>query len=474
VVCLLGLDDGVFPRHTERDGDDLILADPHVGDRDGRSEDRQLLLDALLAARDQLVITYTGRDERTNLERPPAVPVGELLDVIDRTATTGAGVEVRERVVVRHPLQPFDARNFSVGALIARRPWSFDLVNLGGARALSGGRQPPGPFSCGLLPPFDAAAVELDHLERFVRHPIRAFLLLRLGIRLGDWSRDVDDALPVELDGLKRWGIAERILAARMGGACLDACLVAERARGALPPGALAGALLDEIVPTVEQVVAAAFDEREPTSFDINVVLPDGTSLVGTVAGVRGSVIHWATFSRLAAQHRLLAWVRLLALTAAWPERCFEALTVGRVRDGRKSITVARIPTLPGDAAARHDLACWHLMTLVDLYRRAMREPVPLYVKTSAAWAEAVHQGRDPEAAASKQWTSDWRLPREDQDPEHQLVLGGVVPFEVIAATPPGEDEDGDGWEAAETSRLGRYARRLWDGLLASEEVNDQ
>ncbi len=49
VVCLLGLDDGSFPRHIDRDGDDLTALEPRVGDRDVRSEDRQLLLDALLA-----------------------------------------------------------------------------------------------------------------------------------------------------------------------------------------------------------------------------------------------------------------------------------------------------------------------------------------------------------------------------------------------------------------------------------------
>src|SRR5581483_3864731 len=59
VVCLIGLDDGAFPRQTAQDGDDLLLADPHVGDRDARSEDRQLLLDAVLAATDTLVIAYS-------------------------------------------------------------------------------------------------------------------------------------------------------------------------------------------------------------------------------------------------------------------------------------------------------------------------------------------------------------------------------------------------------------------------------
>ena len=116
VVVLLGLDDGAFPRKAHRDGDDLMLADPHVGDRDSRTEDRQMLLDALLAATDRLIVTYTGNDERTNVARPPAVPVGELLDVVDRTVRVkGRGI-ARDRVVVRHPLQPFDPRNFAVGA----------------------------------------------------------------------------------------------------------------------------------------------------------------------------------------------------------------------------------------------------------------------------------------------------------------------------------------------------------------------
>ena len=112
MVCLLGLDDGVFPRKTARDGDDLILDDPHIGDRDTRSEDRQLLLDAVMAATDCLIITYTGRDQRTNAPRPPAVPVGELLDVVDHASPQTGMVTVKALVssscaIIRFSLSTF-------------------------------------------------------------------------------------------------------------------------------------------------------------------------------------------------------------------------------------------------------------------------------------------------------------------------------------------------------------------------------
>ena len=258
VVVLLGLDDGAFPRKAHRDGDDLMLADPHVGDRDSRTEDRQMLLDALLAATDRLIVTYTGNDERTNVPRPPAVPVGELLDVVDRTVRVKGGGAARDRVVVRHPLQPFDPRNFAAGRVVRERPWSFDRVALEGARAIVGPRTGDEPFLRAPLADAAGSVVELDGLVKFAERPVRAFLRQRLGISVAEYDDDVADALPVELDGLGMWAVGQRLVDGLLGGAELEACIAAEVARGTLPPGELSQEVIKRVRPTVQAIAAAA------------------------------------------------------------------------------------------------------------------------------------------------------------------------------------------------------------------------
>ncbi len=472
VVCLLGLDDGVFPRKAPRDGDDLILDDPHVGDRDPRTEDRQLLLDALLAASDRLIVTYTGNDERTNTPRPPAVPVGELLDIVDATVRTEDG-RARRQVVVRHPLQPFDPRNFARGELVDGQTWSFDPVTLEGGRALTGPRAAPGPFLGAPLPPAPAPLVEIESLVRFTAHPVRAFLRQRLGFSVADYSEEIEDGLSVELDGLGKWSVGQRMLDAMLAGVEGRTTVLAEIARGGLPPGVLGRPVIEDVFPTVERIVAEAeaviADLAPPGSVDVRVALAGGRTLSGTVPGVSGDVLRTVTYSRVAAKHRLAAWVRLLVLTAAHPERPFSAVTVGRA-DGRGGVAIVRIDPLGADAAARRQTATDHLTTLMDLYDRGMREPLPLYCKTSAAYAEAAGAGGNPVTAGRSEWKSAWNFDNEDSDLEHQLVLGGVLAFDELLVQVPRPDEAGDGWAMTETTRLGRLARRLWDGLLGCEE----
>jgi exodeoxyribonuclease V gamma subunit len=54
------------------------------------------------------------------------------------------------------------------------------------------------------------------------------FLRRRLSISLSEVADEIDDALPVELDGLERWGVGQRMLEARLAGVDGRAAIRAE------------------------------------------------------------------------------------------------------------------------------------------------------------------------------------------------------------------------------------------------------
>ena len=460
VVCLLGLDDGCFPRPSPRGGDDLLLADPHPGDGDPRTEDRQLLLDALLAAQDALIITYSGHDERTNAPLPPAVPVGELLDTIDATAraydTRGNPCVARDRVVIRHPLQAFDPRNFwasgSPPALAAGGPWSFSTALLAGARAYAAPRRPQPPFLTAPLPirPEDRL-LTLEGLVTFVQRPVRAFLRERLGLTVRHEEDEIDDALPIELDALASWAVGERLLGALRAGAGSRAAYVAEIARGTLPPGALGAPVIRSVLPAAKLIAdsAAAYTlDTPPRSEQTNLTLSDGTRLTGTVSGIHGHVVLDVSYARLGPRQVLAAWIRLLALSAAHPETAYESVTIGR-GDRDQPIGTSRLPPLPGGPQERRLAALSELERLAELRLQGLSEPQPLPCKTAHAYAyAALRTGSDPVAAAMRCWHSRWVsdsfIQGEASEPEHRLALGSEL----------------------DLPRLAQLAVRLWQPLL--------
>ncbi|MDN5751369.1 MAG: exodeoxyribonuclease V subunit gamma, partial [Pseudonocardia sp.] len=401
VVCLLGLDDGVFPRAGVPDGDDVLARRPLAGERDARSEDRQLLLDAVCAAGDHLVVVHSGADERTGARRPPAVPLGELLDAIEGVA----GPAGREQVVVRHPLQPFDARNFTAGVLVPG-PFSFDRAELAGAQAAAGEKSPPAVFLAAPLPPVTAEVVRLDELVTFCEHPVKAFLTQRVGLSMFERDDDPADALPIELDGLAQWAIGERLLRDRLAGHELARCVEAEWRRGELPPGALGAALLTTVVDGVEPLVAASarLCTGEAVSVDVDAPLEDGTRVVGTLDGCHpgpggvGTLLR-VEYSRLKPKQRVRAWVRLLALSAG-AGGSWRAVSIGRApRHGIARATLTPVP--PERARAL-------LTDLVALHREGLCEPLPLPVQAGHSYANSRTGRASPDVAladALRQWT---------------------------------------------------------------------
>ncbi len=479
VVALAGLDDGVFPRTTAADGDDATARRPVTGERDPRSEDRQLLLDALMAARDALVVTYTGFDEHTGAPRPPAVPLGELLDAVRRTADPASpGVA---RVLTRHPLQPFDPRNLgAAGAdttplLPQDRPFSHDPAALRGGRAAVGERAPRSrPVDAPLGRHHGADdAVELDALLRFFDNPARAYLRDRLGLLLPQVPEEASEGIPIELDGLDKWGVGDRVLQAVLAGREPGATVDAELWRGELPPGALGTGVMKEVTRQAQLVAEATWRATgqggwgvslERDTLDVDLTLPGGARLTGTVTGMVGRRAVTATYSTVKAKQRLRSWITSLVLAAALGPDATSHL-LGRHRWGRH----------PGGVHYTHgphepDRALELLDQLVDLRARGLVEPLPLPVQTSLRWAESYLGGPGDERAATLDAVREWRtddtfeqaFPKEQDDPSQSYVHGGAVPLQEILGVPR-EDER---WATGVEHRLGQLALRVWGPVL--------
>jgi exodeoxyribonuclease V gamma subunit len=452
VVCLVGLDDGVFPRQGVTDGDDVLARNPVTGERDSRSEDRQLLLDAVGAATEKLVITYTGANAHSGQTRPPAVPLAELLDALDATTSDS----VRDRIVVHHPLQPFDIRNVIPGELIPDLPFTFDNTVLNAARASTRERSEQPKFISGPLPAQPHEDVALADLVGFFKDPVKGFYRA-LEYTL-PWEVDgVADEISVDIDALEQWAVGDRMLNDMLRGMSPDDARQAEWRRGTLPPGQLgwrkAGELREQA--TLLAATAIGYRKADPDAYDVDIDLGAGRRLTGTVSPVFGEQLVSVTYSKLDGKHLLASWIPLLALYAHHPDRDWSAICVGRAR--RAGAPSERALGAPQDPAV--DV----LRDLVAIYDAGRREPLPLPVKTSYAWACARHENGDPEREATFRWKSG-NYPGEDKDPAQVRTWGANAWLRALMQPlRPGEEVDG------ETHRLGAYSSRLWLPMLRAE-----
>ncbi|MDO3127237.1 exodeoxyribonuclease V subunit gamma [Mycobacteroides abscessus subsp. bolletii] len=451
VVCLVGLDDGVFPRLGAVDGDDALARDPMTGERDIRSEDRQLLLDAIGAATETLVLTYTGANEYSGQARPPAVPLAELLDTLDITTSH----PVRDQIHITHPLQPFDIRNVMPGGVLPGHPFTFDSTALIAARAAAGARAERPPFICGPLPAPDVTDVALTDLAAFFNHPIKGFFRA-LDYTL-PWDVDgVSDDMPVEIDALEEWTVGDRLLADMLRGMTPADAQQAEWRRGTLPPGQLGWRRVSELRDRCAALAAETRGYRTDDSraFDIDIDLGGGRRVTGTVSPVFGERLVSVTYSRLDAKHLLQSWIPLVALSAHDHQREWSAVCIGRARRGPQPLV--RSLGRPTDPLGV-------LRDLVAIYDAGRREPLPLPLKTSYAWAQARRDRDDPELQAGYRWRSG-NFPGEDADPAVERAFGkGIWLRHLMQPLRPGEETEG------ETNRLGAYSARLWLPLLRAE-----
>lgn len=445
VVCLLGLDDGVFPRRVHADGDDLLAAQPWIGDRDPRSEDRQVLLDAVLAATERLVLVHSGASPQTGEPRPASVPVTELREALHELL---ADPSEADALVTRHSLQPFDSSNFR-----SPRPFSFDTTMRAAALASATGAPSGSPVAPAaetlLLPPLpeltgDHVEIALSDLLSFFAHPAKAFLRRRAGLYPSDEEDEPQlDEMPLSLDGLQQWQIGDRLLRAHLAGTPLADLRMPELLRGELPPFQLGSGVLDQVAAEVVKIARAAEphlgDTAESRWIDVDL---GGTRITGLVPGIHGDKAVEVGFSAIKGKQQLRSWITLLVLRCSHPEVDWRSVCVGK---GGRVNTLGPIST--SDARAR-------LSELVTLYAQGLREWLPLPPNTAAREVATSRTGGDP------------RPVRSAWDYEHDAAWGMFVGnyLDTLRAVPSTPAD-----RTTVRSRFEALAHRVFEPLLDAE-----
>ena len=456
VLVVMGLHDSAFPRRARAPAWDLLAAAPRRGDRDPVREDRQLFLDALLAADDRVILTATARNIRTDKDEPLSACVDELLRVAAATVSDSPDAQETTylKLIEDHPLQPFSAACFDGPRA------SFDTRHLDIARAFQQRCNEAAPFQAGVLEPPGAgqlADLELDELIRILKDPWSVWLS-SLGVvlpRAGDDPFALDREPVAAPAGLDRWQLRAEVIDAVLAGRTtfLEERLTANRL---MPYGALGAAMGRPTVQQAALVARRALKEAGGRLQPQRLVYRDGCPQVAGNISVtpdhRLHVLARPCALKAAPHHRLDVWAR--ATFAAACGMRGDTVAVSMDGDGTR---IDRWPPMAPDEARA---ALGHLL---HLCQRARRRPLPFSPKTSFAVFDAGRRDLNETDKAMKAWQRQHRGPPGDGDSASaQLTWRDRNPF---------AEEIFDGWRRVATEVFGLV--EAWFANTASPSRNE-
>ena len=430
-ICLLGMNDGDFPRRDPAAGLNKLTAELHAGrrkagDRSTREDDRFLFLQLFAASQDVFYLSYLGADPRDGSVREPSVLVSELLDV---AARYHADPEAKSRLVVRHTLQPFAPAAF--GSADEPRRFSYRAAWRPAADRVDAARGALPPWAPASLPApvEDERDVPLDALRRFLLDPAGAFLASRPGLRLPEAIETVEDVEPLaaSLRGRERARLQREVFdwllhhAPAPPALAADALYARLRARGHVPSGPLgehataraladvapyAQAFADGIGNTVPVEAAAARHE----------VMFDGVRVHGRIADLHPQGLVRVHIGALNGPSAIRHGLDALLLNASGVQ-----VPLLQIHDGDDGIRAYLTPARPAEQAQDA------LRVLLRLRRDGLR--APLLFAPHTGWAIHTAEPGAREAAAREAWyPGDYRWGESTGD-AIQLAFRGRDPL---------------------------------------------
>ena len=389
-LCLLGMNDGAYPRQSTPRDFDLMTNHWLAGDRSRREDDRYLFLEAFLSAREKLYISWQGRRSTDNQRMPPSVLVAQLRDTLKARFSP-------ELDAVLQPLQAFSAKYFEPKSKFFtyaddwERAQKIDSECKSASTALEmAGSEFP-------------AILEwpIQECMRLLKQPVEVYWRSRLGVSLYGPEEALIDDENFYLNGLDRYSLGRRLLEADD----IELQLEAEKLMGHLPMGASGQTVLKQQYDAALRVIdrAATYVEQYPQklptqSVAVVIAMPWGDVRISAeIAGLRQELhsshhlpIESDQVSALqmimrpgavATGQKDKQSARADVLLNLWPNHVLLSAadwTVQSVAVGLDG--VAMLPAMPTQAA-KQLLAQW-----LAVYAQAWTRPLPITLKAGLAF----------------------------------------------------------------------------------------
>ncbi|MCX6978084.1 MAG: exodeoxyribonuclease V subunit gamma, partial [Verrucomicrobia bacterium] len=320
VICLLGLNDGAFPRRDHPSSFDLIASQPRRGDRSLRDDDRYLFLESILSARQFLYLSYTGISTKDNSPLPPSVLVTELFEHLK------SRFSLPDDFITKHKLQAFNSAYFNHSH---PQLFSFSTENATTAQTAANQRSLPPPFIPHPpppphplpAPPEETLHILLTQLLKFFANPSKFFLEESLHLRLHSPDSPPHDSEPSSLNHLEKYKLRDDLASRSLANGHLSADLAVASASGQLPIGYAGASAYDAITQEVATLLA-----RISTPFAETILPPIPVDLslgrfhlTGSLPNLRPSGLFAYRVGSLRPVDKITAWISHLILQFVAP-----------------------------------------------------------------------------------------------------------------------------------------------------------
>lgn len=423
-ICVLGLNDGAFPRSPVPLSFDLLRNEPRLGDRSGRADDRYLFLETLISARRWLHLSYLGQSDAGAVTLPPSPVLRQLTDYLEtsyRRVNDVSHSAPAAPFTIFHRLHAFSPEYFLPESVPGTRSlFSHSAVLAAAAGVGQHPRQARRPFINSGVPSgaVTPGPVDVKDLVRFFEYPSRAFLRHQLRVEFQESYRRKRQESGLEFKQGPDTRLVDRVSRLILNGHDPRAAASSLVDDGTLPPGSIGEWMLAQAIPAAEgyagklQPILGSGPAPEPKPYFIEL---NGRVLHGSLPLTAAGACLDRIPGKLVGKHFLRFWVQ-------WVAACSAGI-------GTETLAVLASPGKILRWDAPRD-ALGHLAELMDLFEQGQRVPLRYFPRTSFDWWSAFDGKEEKRAAALEKAGRTWfgnsfgTGTPEAEEPAHRALFG--------------------------------------------------